>query len=83
MMKNRTRAYYRAMRYKAICHKRYIDRQILHNAEHPYYEHDGQYSKNKIHCSCTLCKYSKVYNLPTRKVKLEDIIEKQQLAEVI
>ena len=82
-MKNRTRAYYRAMRYKAICHKRYIDRQILHNAEHPYYEHDGQYSKNKIHCSCTLCKYSKVYNLPTRKDKLADIIEKQQLAEVI
>lgn len=83
MMKNRTRAYYRAMRHKAICHKRYIDRQILHNAEHPYYEHDGQYSKNKIHCSCTLCKYSKVYNLPTRKDKLADIIEKQQLAEVI
>lgn len=82
-MKNRTRAYYREMRHKAICHNRYIDHRILGNEEHLRYEHDGQYSKNKIHCRRTLCKYNKVYHLPTHRDKLEDIIEKQQLAEVI
>jgi len=44
------------MRKKAICHAIYRDN---------WYEHDGQYSKNKIHCSCKLCKYGKHYNLPT------------------
>ena len=82
-MKNRTRAYYREMRHKAICRKRYIDCKILENKDHPHYEHDGQYSKNKIHCSRALCKYRKVYHLPTHRDKMADIIEKQQLTEVI
>lgn len=82
-MKNRTRAYYREMRHKAICRNRYIDHKILGNEERLRYEHDGQYSKNKIHCRRTLCKYNKVYHLPTHRDKLADIIEKQQLAEVI
>lgn len=82
-MKNRTRAYYREMRHKAICRKRYIDYKILKNKDHLHYEHDGQYSKNKIHCSRSLCKYRKVYRLPTHRDKMADIIEKQQLVEVI
>lgn len=32
-MKNRTRAYYREMRHKAICRKRYIDCKILENKQ--------------------------------------------------
>ena len=82
-MKNRTRAYYREMRHKAICRKRYIDYKVRKNKDHLHYEHDGQYSKNKIHCSQALCKYRKVYRLPTHRDKMADIIEKQQLAEVI
>ena len=30
-----------------------------------WYEHDGQYDKGKIHCSCGLCKFSKKFGLPT------------------
>lgn len=53
---NRSRDYYRKMRAKHIRRKK----AIVHNwkwwGENPsYYEHDGQYSKGKIHCSCPLC----------------------------
>ena len=33
-MKNRTRAYYREMRHKAICRKRYIDYKVRKNKDH-------------------------------------------------
>ena len=38
-----------------------------------WYEHDGQYNKGKIHCSCGICKFSRKYHLPT----LRDIKEKE------
>jgi hypothetical protein len=56
---SRTRAYTRKMRAKAIKRKK----RIVSNwrwFENGYYPHDGMYSKNKIHCSCPLCK-SKAY----------------------
>lgn len=56
---SRTRAYTRKMRAKHIKRKKNI---VLHwhGFENGYYPHDGMYSKNKIHCSCPLCK-SKAY----------------------
>ena len=52
---NRSRDYYRKMRAKHIKRKKNI---VLGwpGFENGYYEHDGMYSKNKIHCSCSLCK---------------------------
>ena len=52
----RTRAYTRKMRAKHIKRKKNI---ILHHFglhDVPYYKHDGMYSKNKVHCSCPLCR---------------------------
>ena len=37
------------------------------------------YSKGKIHCGCSICKYSKVYDLPTHKTDLEDLEYKDAL----
>jgi hypothetical protein len=33
-----------------------------HWFENGYYPHDGMYSKNKIHCSCPLCKEKARHN---------------------
>lgn len=83
-MKNeRTRAYYRDVRHKAICKKKYIDMHINGNIERPLYSNTGQYSKNKVHCSCPICKYGKTYHVPKKRDILADIIEKQQLKEII
>ena len=57
---SRTRAYTRKMRAKAIKRKK----RIVSNwrwFENGYYPHDGMYSKNKIHCSCPLCKDKAYY----------------------
>ena len=56
---SRTRAYTRKMRAKHIKRKKNIVSH-WHWFENGYYPHDGMYSKNKIHCSCPLCK-SKAY----------------------
>lgn len=50
---NRERSYYRRMRAKHIRRKKSL-------AEHNFgygwcFEHDGMYSKNKVHCSCGMC----------------------------
>jgi hypothetical protein len=47
------------MRAKAIKRKKIIVSH-WHWFENRYFPHDGMYSKNKIHCSCPLCK-SKAY----------------------
>ena len=59
---SRTRAYTRKMRAKAINRKKHIVHNFWHwhSYGYEYYPHDGMYSKNKIHCSCPLCK-SKAY----------------------
>ena len=50
---NRDRNYYREMREKHIKRKKRIA-QLYYGCE--YYQVDGKYSKNKIHCSCGLCR---------------------------
>lgn len=62
-MKNRTRDYYRKMRAKHIKRKKRIVSNWKWWDENPsYYPHDGMYSKNKIHCSCSLCKEKARHN---------------------
>ena len=56
----RTRAYTRKMRAKHIKRKKRIVSH-WHWFESGYYPHDGMYSKNKIHCSCPLCKDKAFY----------------------
>ena len=60
-MVERTRAYTRKMRAKAIKRKKRITSHYPGSDSFPYYVHDGAYSKNKIHCSCPLCR-GKDYN---------------------
>lgn len=65
-MVDRDRAYTRKMRAKHILRKKRI---VSHWSwfDTGYYPHDGMYSKNKIHCSCPLCKSKAYYgkHLPT------------------
>ena len=56
----RTRAYTRKMRAKHIKRKKAIVSH-WHWFNDGYYPHDGMYSKNKIHCSCRMCR-GKDYN---------------------
>ena len=58
---NRTRAYRREVRNKAIRRKKRIRHEVY---GYSWYPHDGQYSKGKIHCSCAICTYEKTYDLP-------------------
>ena len=53
---NRTRDYYRKMRAKHIKRKKRIASHYPGSDTYPYYRQDGIYSKNKIHCSCPLCR---------------------------
>lgn len=72
----RTRADRRRLRLRHIKRKKRIS---SHYGTGAYYTDDGRYSKNKIHCSCPLCK-EKAYlgkHPPTRKEK----ITKWKLAE--
>ena len=46
------RGYYREMRHKHICRKKYINHALN---DYWVYKYDGQYSKGKIHCSCGMC----------------------------
>jgi hypothetical protein len=52
----RTRSFTRKMRAKHIRRKKSITRNYHAWDEYPYYQHDGMYSKGKVHCSCPLCK---------------------------
>ena len=49
----RDSAYYRRMRAKHIRRKKRIVTAVC---RHWWYPHDGMYSKNKIHCSCRMCR---------------------------
>jgi hypothetical protein len=57
----RNRAYTRKMRAKAIKRKKRITSHYWSADTYPYYPHDGMYSKNKVHCSCALCKDKAYY----------------------
>ena len=78
-MKNRSRDYYRKMRAKHIKRKKNIVSH-WHGFEDGYYEHDGMYSKNKIHCSCRMCR-SKDYNgkhvLTLKELKSLDMLKEE------
>ena len=58
---SRTRAYTRKMRAKAIKRKKRIVSHWHWFDGYPLNPHDGMYSKNKIHCSCRMCR-GKDYN---------------------
>ena len=69
---NRTRDYYRKMRAKHIKRKKRITSHYgAFRDGFPYYSHDGKYSKNKVHCSCPLCKEKAYYgkHMPTMQEK--------------
>ncbi len=53
---SRTRAYTRKMRAKAIRRKKRITSHYPGSDIFPYYTFDGKYSKNKVHCSCRMCR---------------------------
>ena len=51
---NRERSYYRKMRAKHIRRKKRMAK--LNFGGYGWgFEHDGMYSKNKVHCSCGMC----------------------------
>ena len=80
---NRSRDYYRKMRAKHIKRKKNI---VLSwpGFENGYYEYDGMYSKNKIHCSCKLCRSSnyKGQHVKTMQELRDDISFKEILADI-
>ena len=72
---SRTRAYTRKMRAKAIKRKKRIVSNWRWWSDHEFYPHDGMFSKNKIHCSCKMCR-SRDYNgnhVPTIQEKRNGI----------
>ena len=54
--KNKTRAVKRRDDFKKAVRKRNICKQIYGSVGGNYYKNLHQYSKNKIHCSCPLCR---------------------------
>lgn len=51
--------YAREMRRKHIKRKKRI---VHEQRDYFYYEHEGYLSKNKIHCSCGMCRYYRKTN---------------------
>lgn len=51
---NRSRDYYRKVRSQAIKRKKFIAEKC--KGIKGYYPDDGMYSKNKVHCSCGMCR---------------------------
>ena len=60
-MSRNSAAYKRDVARRKALRKRRIAKEVYYDGNtHPYYSNLHQYSKNKIHCSCPLCK-SKAY----------------------
>ena len=57
----RTRAYRREVRNKAIARKKRVSKAVYHVN---WFKKDGQYSKGHIGCGCPLCKYNRHYGIP-------------------
>lgn len=51
----RNRSIRRKNSFKKALRKRNIDKNIC-RSDSPYYNNLNQYSKNKIHCSCEMCR---------------------------
>lgn len=71
--KNRSRSYYRHHRNRSIRSKK---EKISYNYWN--YKYDGMYSKGKIHCSCSSCKYSKKFNVKKKTWINSSILMKEQ-----
>ena len=67
---NRSRAYYREQRERAIKRKKAISKKVY--GFDWYRDYDGNYSKGKIHCGCGICKYCRKYDIPTVRRMRED-----------
>lgn len=71
----RTMEYRRKVRNKAITRKKRICEEIY---GYDWYSCDGKYSKGKIYCGCSLCKFNRRYGLPTvrdiREIEKEKIL---------
>ncbi len=57
----RTRAYRREVRNKAIARKKRVSHAFCGGE---WFKTDGMYSKGHIGCGCRLCKYTKHYDIP-------------------
>ena len=74
---NRDRNYYREMREKHIKRKKRIA-QLYYGWG--YYQVDGKYSKNKVHCSCPQCRekdYRGRHIQTNQERRLEDDMKEQ------
>lgn len=73
--KNRSRAYYRHHRRRVISRKKKFAKQAW---DIEYYYHDGQYSKGKIHCSCSMCKCPVDYKFHSaaKSAKYDDLTQR-------
>lgn len=69
-MKNHTTQEARSNNWKHALRKRRIAREVLGCN---YYSNLHQYSKNKIHCSCPLCKDCQGHLRASDRKKIEDI----------
>ena len=59
VIKNRRRAYRRKTNLRKAIRKQRISKTVNHT---DWYKHTHQYSKNKIHCSCPMCRFKNAYN---------------------
>lgn len=75
----RDRAFIRKMRVKHIKRKKNITAHYRAWDDYPYYQFDGMYSKNKIHCSCPLCKSKAWYgkHMLTRQEQKQKLNERE------
>ena len=57
MNKSRSRAYNRDVSKRKALRKKRLAEEVYYNGKvYPYYDNLHQYSKNKVHCSCPLCR---------------------------
>ncbi len=75
---------YRALRRhynaKKAIRKRNISRQVYHM---DWYENLHQYSDNKVHCSCNLCRFRPVMNPDQKSMQDTRKIEKMKAREYL
>ena len=80
MNKSRSRAYNRDVSKRKALRKKRLAEEVYYNGkEYPYYNNLHQYSKNKIHCSCPLCREQRTNSPKTFSVsdqkKFDDITD--------
>jgi len=81
-MKNRSKAYYRHQRARAINRKLNIVKYVWgmdHDAN--YVKYPGRLSKAKLNCSCMMCKYDKHFAIPKKQVKSKKDIMQWDIQE--